>query len=277
MEDLMARIEKHARAKEDKRSKWESMTKQDKRNSSPKRSQNGAGNDNGESRLKAIQEVCTIFKILIYKILERIRNQLYYKPQQKVPGELMRRFHTKSCAYHDETRRKQEEHAKLAQAPPPLPTTHWAEEPQVINVVHLKVSPNEIKRKTWRVKHLQHVFQVQQKKPQIEECQGLMISFIDKNLEVVQHSHHNTLEVTLMIRGYRVRRILINQGSSCDIMYVRCYKQLSLHRDDLEPFDSLVVGFNGTLTWPLGSMSLDVQTRTKTVTSEFTVIDTSSP
>ncbi|XP_028061232.1 uncharacterized protein LOC114264732 [Camellia sinensis] len=78
------------------------------------------------------------------------------------------------------------------------------------------------------------------------------------------------------IRDCQVRRILIDRGSFGDIMYVRWYKEFGLHKDDLEQSDNLMVGFNGTPTWPLGTMSLEMQVGSKKVIIEFNVIDTPS-
>ena len=64
-----------------------------------------------------------------------------------------------------------------------------------------------------------------------------MVSFIEEDLDMVHHLYNDTLVVTLKVGEYQVKRILIDQGSSCDIMYVRCYrcyKELGLHQDDLE-------------------------------------------
>ncbi|XP_028107287.1 uncharacterized protein LOC114306269 [Camellia sinensis] len=109
------------------------------------------------------------------------------------------------------------------------------------------------------------------------EYQGPMVSFTEVDLDMVQHLHNDALVITLKIGDYQIRRILVDQGSSCDIMYVRCYKKLGLHLDDMEQSNSPMVGFNGTPTWPLGAMNLEVQACTKKVSTEFTVIDTLSP
>ncbi|XP_028080286.1 uncharacterized protein LOC114281893 [Camellia sinensis] len=91
---------------------------------------------------------------------------------------------------------------------------------------------------------------------------------------MVHHPPNDVLVVTLKVRDCQARHILIDQGNSCDIMYVRCYKELGLHKDDLKQSDSPMVGFNGTLTWLLETTRLEVQAGTKKVTIEFTIINT---
>ncbi|CAL5392905.1 unnamed protein product [Camellia sinensis] len=122
----------------------------------------------------------------------------------------------------------------------------------------MQVNENDVRGETQKVRHLRHVYQVQQKKPRTDEYQGPMVSFTEADLDMVQHPHNDALVVTLKIGKCHVRRILIDQDSSCDIMYVRCYKELGLHQDNLKQSDSLMVRFNGTLTWPLEATNLEV-------------------
>ena len=88
------------------------------------------------------------------------------------------------------------------------------------------------------------------------------MSFTEDDLEMVQYPHNDALVISLQIGECQVKRILIDQGSSCDIMYVRCYKELGLHPDDIEQCNGPMVGFNGTPTWPLGATSLEVHAGT---------------
>ena len=69
----------------------------------------------------------------------------------------------------------------------------------MINVIHSKVNENEVRGETLRVKHLQHVYQVQQKRPRTDEYQGPMVSFIETNLDMVQHPHNNDLVISLKV------------------------------------------------------------------------------
>ncbi|XP_028070013.1 uncharacterized protein LOC114272488 [Camellia sinensis] len=207
-----------------------------------------------------------VFRIPIYKVLERIKNQSYYKAPEKIPSEFMVRSTRKHLVYHNEDghptlgcralkshlkdlvrqghlrdlvdkARTREKHVRLPQiptTPPPLPPPQQVEGPRVINMIHSKVNKNEVRGETQRVRHLQHVYQVQQKKLRTNEYQGLVISFTEVDLDAVQHPYNDALVITLKIGDCQVRRILIDRSSSCDIKYVRCYKELGLHPDDLE-------------------------------------------
>ena len=56
--------------------------------------------------------------------------------------------------------------------------------------------------------------------------------------------HDDALVMTTQIGGYDVKRVLVDQGSGAKIMYLDLYKELKLKPEDLEKYDSLLVGFD---------------------------------
>mgnify|MGYP003702788069 CR=1 FL=1 len=64
MEELMARIEKYARAEED--TPGTMAPKPEKKNGSPKRGQGDGGYNKPEKGFRAAQAVATVFRISIY-------------------------------------------------------------------------------------------------------------------------------------------------------------------------------------------------------------------
>ncbi|XP_058758369.1 uncharacterized protein LOC131631595 [Vicia villosa] len=88
--------------------------------------------------------------------------------------------------------------------------------------------------------------------------------------------------IPLLIRArmanFDVRRILVDQGSSVDIMYSQLFKTLHLNDSHLTPYvGSDLQGFNGTVTKPWGFVELIVSIgsaeTTKAVKVQFLVID----
>ncbi|XP_065628033.1 uncharacterized protein LOC136066907 [Quercus suber] len=57
--------------------------------------------------------------------------------------------------------------------------------------------------------------------------------------------HDDALVITLRIRGYDVKRIMVDQGSAVEIMYPDLYKGLNLKPDDLAPYNSPLMSFEG--------------------------------
>ena len=74
-----------------------------------------------------------------------------------------------------------------------------------------------------------------------------------------------------------MHRVLIDNGSSVDILYYLAFQQMRIERERLTPTNAPLVGFGGTKVFPLGAITLAVtagdypQQITKEVT--FLVVD----
>ena len=90
-------------------------------------------------------------------------------------------------------------------------------------------------------------------------------------------SHDDALVITLRIGGYDVKRVMVDQGSAAEIMYPDLYRGLSLKTEDLTPYSSPLVSFEGKIIIPKGQIRLPVQTGSETVEVDFIVVDAYSP
>ncbi|KAK2383691.1 hypothetical protein QL285_071117 [Trifolium repens] len=89
-------------------------------------------------------------------------------------------------------------------------------------------------------------------------------------------------QIPLLVRArmanFDVRRILVDQGSSCDIMYSGLFKTLQLTEKTLSPYVGAdLQGFNGATTKPWGYVELIVtfgeEEATKSIKVQFLVVD----
>jgi len=62
----------------------------------------------------------------------------------------------------------------------------------------------------------------------------------------------------LMIERFNTRRILMDNGSSADIIYLSAFQQLKLDPRRLHPFESPLVSFSGDRVYPKGIVTLTV-------------------
>ena len=62
----------------------------------------------------------------------------------------------------------------------------------------------------------------------------------------------------LMIEGFNTRRILVDNGSSVNIIYLFAFQQLKLNLGRLRPFDSSLVSLSGDRVYPKGIVTLTV-------------------
>uniref|UniRef100_A0A2N9GP36 RNase H type-1 domain-containing protein n=1 Tax=Fagus sylvatica TaxID=28930 RepID=A0A2N9GP36_FAGSY len=79
------------------------------------------------------------------------------------------------------------------------------------------------------------------------------------------------------LKGFITRRVLIDNGSSADIIYLPAYQQMKIDKEQLKPIDIPLVGFTGDKVKPLGVVSLIIEAGTypKQVRTavEFLVVD----
>ena len=85
-----------------------------------------------------------------------------------------------------------------------------------------------------------------------------VLRFSDKDMVGTIQPHDDALVITLRIEGYDVKRVIVDQGSGVEIMYLDLYKGLNLKLQDLTAYESLLVSFDGKVVIPKGQMRLPV-------------------
>ena len=78
----------------------------------------------------------------------------------------------------------------------------------------------------------------------------LVMGFSDEDKIGTIQPHDDALVITLRIRGYDVKRVMVDQGNAAEIMYPDLYKGLSLRAEDLTPYSSPLVSFKGKVIIP---------------------------
>ena len=66
------------------------------------------------------------------------------------------------------------------------------------------------------------------------------------------------LLITLRIGGYDVKRVMVDDDSAAKIMYPDLYKGLKLKPEDLMPYGSPLMSFDGKLVIPKGMIRLPI-------------------
>ena len=78
----------------------------------------------------------------------------------------------------------------------------------------------------------------------------LVLGFSDEDKLGTIQPHDDALVVTLRIGGYDVKRVMIDQGSAAEIMYLDLYKGLGLKPENLTAYSSSLVSFEGKMVVP---------------------------
>ena len=154
-----------------------------------------------------------------------------------------------------------------------------------LGTIHMIGGPNDpslegkVRSEIRMIKQMHEVFLVRPapKKQKTDEVRKECVTFTKADLERVQHPHSDPLVIQLRIGGYEVRRILVDTGSSVEVMYYDLFKQLKLPRDQLKPARAPLVGFNAQPHWPLGTLSLKTRAGSQELMTEFVVVDIPSP
>ena len=87
------------------------------------------------------------------------------------------------------------------------------------------------------------------------------ILFLEEDARGVKQLHDNPLVIMLMIERFNTKRILVDNSSSANIIYLSTFQQLKVAPERLHPFDSLLVSFNGDKVYPKGIVTLTVTVR----------------
>ena len=74
----------------------------------------------------------------------------------------------------------------------------------------------------------------------------------------MKQPHDNLLVIMVMIEGFNTRRVLVDNGSSADIIYLSAFQQLKVDQKRLRPFDSPLVSFSGDKVYLKGIVTLTV-------------------
>ena len=109
---------------------------------------------------------------------------------------------------------------------------------------------------------------------------GIPIIFSEDNARGVHHPHCDALVVILPVANKRLHRILIDNGSSADILFLSTFARMGLERSQLKPYTTSLHGFAGGSVVPEGVIELLLSFRkspTKVTTIvNFIVVDQSS-
>ena len=104
-----------------------------------------------------------------------------------------------------------------------------------------------------------------------------VLSFSEEEKVGTTQPHDNALLITFRIGGCDVKRVMVDGGSAAEIMYPDFYKGLKLKPEDLLPYSSPLMSFNGKLITPKSMIKLPIQTGPEIVEVNFIVVNTYSP
>ncbi|XP_059663709.1 uncharacterized protein LOC132309414 [Cornus florida] len=102
---------------------------------------------------------------------------------------------------------------------------------------------------------------------------SISIGFRDGDLSRVQLPHEDPLVISLLVANCMIRRVLIDPGSSANIITKTVFEQLEIPSSSIRPTSSSLMGFNGMKVDPLGVIDLSVTAAKRTLKENFVLTD----
>ena len=103
-----------------------------------------------------------------------------------------------------------------------------------------------------------------------------ILSFSEEDKIGTTQPYDDALLITLRIEDYDVKRVMVDGGSAAEVMYPDFYKTLNLKLEDLVPYSSPLISFDGKLVIPKDMIRLPIQTGPEIVEVNFIVMDSYS-
>lgn len=302
---LMDRIEKYKRVEEDRQQGKgkDKIVSQDRRESRSDRYNYSKPRRDfaGQSGSTNPQAVNTVFKEPVHQVLEKIKNESFFRWPNKMVGNPERRNHNLYCQYHQDHGHTTEDcrslwdhldqlvrDGKLKHLLHPSSgqgqagsRTHGVDpsKPPLGTINAVLAAPG--RTGSWPLK-VMSVGRPSTGEPCREPKKAgsvapFIMGFSDEDKIGTIQPHDDALVITLRIGGYDVKRVMVDQGSAVEIMYLDLYKGLGLKPQDLTPYDSPLLSFEGRQVIPKGQIRLPVQSGSEVVELDFIVVDAYSP
>ena len=309
LQQLMDRVDKYKRIEDDQQQQQQGKEKtklapQERREFRPDRyNNNRPRRDYAEQQASSNSQIVgAVFREPVHQVLEKIKNEPFFKWPNKMMGNPEKRNRNLYCQYHRdhghttedcrslwdhldqlvrEGRLKQLLHhsnslgtltdTRSERGNPPGPPLG------IINVIF--AAPGRTGSCPSRVMSVARLYPEDDshESKRAKLSRPLVMGFSEEDKIGTVQPHDDALVITLRIGGYDVKRVMVDQGSAAEIMYPDLFKGLNLRAEDLTPYASPLVSFEGRTIIPRGQIRLPVQAGTEVVEVDFIVVDAYSP
>ena len=113
--------------------------------------------------------------------------------------------------------------------------------------------------------------------PRPQRVEDTTISFNEDDAKRLRGPHDDALIIELEVGNCVVARILVDGGSSVDVIFKTTLDRMSIKEAEIEHKPNQLSGFNGEVTPSLGIIELPVRAGDLNRMVEFTVLDCPSP
>ncbi|XP_058092504.1 uncharacterized protein LOC131238943 [Magnolia sinica] len=87
------------------------------------------------------------------------------------------------------------------------------------------------------------------------KLEGYSVTFTDEDVRSVHHPYNNALVVTLTIANWKVFQILVDTGSSADVLSLQAFDKMGIRQNSIRSVKTPLMGFSGGKVMPDGAPS----------------------
>jgi len=104
------------------------------------------------------------------------------------------------------------------------------------------------------------------------------IVFTDRDFRNIDIRQDDPIVIAIEVANCEIRKTLVDQGSSVDVLYWRTFKKMSLDEDAIIPLDEQIVGFSGERVDTKGYIDLhtkfgDTDQGHRTIIVKYLIVD----
>ena len=89
-------------------------------------------------------------------------------------------------------------------------------------------------------------------------CNEPNIVFFERDTHIVKQPHDDPLVMMLRLEEFNIHQVLVDNGSSTDIIYLPAFQQMKLSKEMPQPFTSPLVSFIEDRIIPKGVIKLTI-------------------
>ena len=206
-----------------------------------------------------MEEVNMAFKEPVHKIMDRIKNESYFRWPNKMGGNPSQRNQSLYYTYHRDKGHTIEQCQVLKDHLGQLVKAGYLKE-FVVDLGN-QVAEQGVMRRANPLSPPLRVIEVIHVAPKgstmtrrgvltVAPVGDCTIKQPPEDLEGTIQPHDDVLVVTARISGFLVKRVMIDQGSGAEVMYLNLFKGLGLKNQDLIKYDTPLVSFAGRVVIP---------------------------
>ena len=87
--------------------------------------------------------------------------------------------------------------------------------------------------------------------PNMAQVDNPIIGFLEEDARRLHHPHDDALVISIQVGDYNTHRVLVDNGSTADILYYMVFQHMRIEREWIIPTNAPLIRFGGTKVHPL--------------------------